>query len=518
MREAAALQQEARGGGGPGEAGKREGGGKAQGTGSHDLQRAGYAREVMAGCQGLAANGAYSMDECLSALDPHAVKSTTPNASLSWLDPLDFSEVFAGLETSVKVYLRDEHGRKLASCDEVRAGALWITSSGLEGIVSVCSDTESMVSVCFVSVAPGPTETVEDLEDVTIRVLVRGEDVRNSPYRVRLQPTWRARGGCVRPGVARLASSCPSVIPNLAVGRAPGDMGQEDDEEVHQDQAGEGAGGQEALWRGGGGVDAEGAVYSSATELAQNLVSMTNVCIHANYISVFPPPGGGDFGQWPRGADGRREEVVSMRFARHAWGLFHDNSMHLQFRAGEGGFAAAGRAWGMSEDTWILDDGDVGGGAGPVYLVPEGPTTHYGHTLTDSILPLFATVQLREGLGADSDAEAADAQGVGGQGGAALPGGLLERRRRRVLLWPVSGNECPVKGHTVHSRQFWALFSAVTTHPEEDVRLLAQERRVHRCYREVVFGQLIDQVAFPPRASPASSARGAPSPVPCVRM
>ena len=29
-----------------------------------------------------------------------------------------------------------------------------------------------------------------------------------------------------------------------------------------------------------------------------------------------------------------------------------------------------------------MDDGDVGGGPGPVYIVPEGPTTHYGHTLT----------------------------------------------------------------------------------------------------------------------------------------
>ena len=109
------------------------------------------------------------MDECLSALDPHAVKSMTPNASRSWLDPLDFSEVYAGLETSVKVYLRDEYGQRLASCDEIRAGALLISSSGLEGIMSVRSDTESMVSVCFVSFAPGPAETVQDLEDVVIK-------------------------------------------------------------------------------------------------------------------------------------------------------------------------------------------------------------------------------------------------------------------------------------------------------------------------------------------------------------
>ena len=37
------------------------------------------------------------------------------------------------------------------------------------------------------------------------------------------------------------------------------------------------------------------------TELAQNLVSLSNVCVHASHISVFPPPGGGDFGEWGEG-------------------------------------------------------------------------------------------------------------------------------------------------------------------------------------------------------------------------
>jgi len=242
--------------------------------------------------------------------------------------------------------------------------------------------------------------------------------------------------------------------------------------------------------------------------LARNLVSINNVCIHANHISVFPPPGGGDFRHWPRRHDGTRERV-EMSFGRHAWGLVHDESTFLEFRAGEGGFAAAGRAWGINEDEWILDDGDVGGGAGPVYVVPEGPTTHYGHTLTDSILPLFSTVQLREGRADSAETAETKSQGSGlVDGGEAMPGGALERRRRRVLLWPVVGNECPVKESTIHSRQFWALFSAVTTHPEEDVILLAQKKRAHSCYREAVFGQLIDQrigywagsgIAFTPR-------------------
>ena len=33
----------------------------------------------------------------------------------------------------------------------------------------------------------------------------------------------------------------------------------------------------------------------SGSWLAQNLLTLHNVCIHRNYINVFPPPGGGDF-------------------------------------------------------------------------------------------------------------------------------------------------------------------------------------------------------------------------------
>ena len=294
--------------------GGRESGGsevEVEGTGDQVLQRAGYLRQVMAGCHIGNTDGAYRMDECLSGihLDPRDAKSTSPHASNCWLDPLDFPEVYAGLETSVRVYLRDVHGRKLASCDEITAGALEIRSSGLEGVTSSCSDTESMVRICFVSKAPGRNESVDDLEDVVIRVLVGREDVSNSPYRVRAQPTWRASRGCVRPGVARLASSCSPALPTLGVGGALGDVGQVGDEET-------GAGPREAGEAEAGRAEAKGAIYSSMTALAQNLVSINNVCIHANHISVFPPPGGGDFRHWPRRHDGTRERV-EMSFGRH---------------------------------------------------------------------------------------------------------------------------------------------------------------------------------------------------------
>ncbi len=75
------------------------------------------------------------------------------------------------------------------------------------------------------------------------------------------------------------------------------------------------------------------------------------------------------------------------------WGLFEErDKAFVRVRAQPGGFAA------FAKDRFLLDDGDVGGGPGPVYVVPEGPTTHFGHMLTDCIVPLFATVQLREAL------------------------------------------------------------------------------------------------------------------------
>ena len=87
----------------------------------------------------------------------------------------------------------------------------------------------------------------------------------------------------------------------------------------------------------------------------------------------------------------------------------------------------------MREAELLIDDGDVGGGPGPVYVVPEGPTTHYGHTLTDSILPLFATVQLRESGTGDEGGEEEGGQAAAGRlGGGGLGGWALGRRRRRV--------------------------------------------------------------------------------------
>ena len=171
-----------------------------------------------------------------------------------------------------------------------------------------------------------------------------------------------------------------------------------------------------------------------------------------------------------------------------------------------------------------LDDGDVGGGGGPVYIMPEGPTTHYGHAITDSVIPMFVTVQLRESNEAAETGETIVARGPGGDEspssggrsrGERLVGWGLRRTRRQVLLWPMSSNQCPVKGRTVHSRQFWDLFSVVTTHPREDVLLLSEfllgMQGAAKCYAEVVLGQLIDQrvgywmgpgLLFTPRAVP----------------
>jgi hypothetical protein len=75
---------------------------------------------------------------------------------------------------------------------------------------------------------------------------------------------------------------------------------------------------------------------------------------------------------------------------------------------------------------------------------------HNGPHLSDSVVPMFVTVQLREGeqemdaqeeQGGEKGEEvgvAATATGTGASG--------LGRSRRRIVLWPRKGNDCPVKG------------------------------------------------------------------------
>ena len=44
---------------------------------------------------------------------------------------------------------------------------------------------------------------------------------------------------------------------------------------------------------------------------------------------------------------------------------------------------------------WATAHGaEVDGGQEAAFLTPEGPMTHFGHMLTDSVLPLFSTTIL----------------------------------------------------------------------------------------------------------------------------
>ena len=136
--------------------------------------------------------------------------------------------------------------------------------------------------------------------------------------------------GCVRPGVSSITSLCVNEAPALT----PPPVASQHAHTTRGEQAGL------AAAAGGahhGGAGAQAPVYSRMTELAQNLVSLSNVCVHASHISVFPPPGGGDFGEWGEGvargvaADGAGgdaggvgdvgdvDAARTLRFGSHRW-------------------------------------------------------------------------------------------------------------------------------------------------------------------------------------------------------
>ena len=458
----------------------------------------------------------------------HAATGTRLNASMSWIQRQDFEAVYAGLSSVLLVYLRDEHGRKLRSCAEISRD-LVVTASNVVASKAVCSD--STIILCFVPVAMSPRN--KNIS-ATFHVYFKEEEVSNSPVHVPLTPTSEAVAGCTRPGVSRITSTCVPEAPLLDIAVPTAGANDVDDVPLlpprhaahHDSSQAEGRGNE-----GGEGRKESGSsdkVYSSGSWLAHNLLTLNNVCLDRNHIIIFPPPGGGDFknftknlSKWdthPQQGEGRAgeeggqgEEAGEFRtlsFGLHMWGLFYDrDKVFIPVRAQPGGFAA------FAKGRFVLDDGAVGGaeggGPGPVYLVPEGPTTHYGHMLTDSILPLFATVQLREPLHNAGEEAGVSAEEQGAA--APLPGWGLRRRRRRVILWPLKGNECPIKGQTVHSRVFWDLFAAISTHPRSDVVLLAQLLGGRRCFQELVIGQLIDQrigywqgsgLGFEPRTIP----------------
>jgi hypothetical protein len=175
--------------------------------------------------------------------------------------------------------------------------------------------------------------------------------------------------------------------------------------------------------------------------------TLNNVYLDLNHIIIFPPPGGGgDFkifttnlSKWDinpeegGGEEGATEEereggegqFRTLLFGVHMWDLFYDrDKSFIPVRAQTGGFAV------FTKGRFVLDDGAVvgteGGGPGPVYLVPERPTTHYGHMLTDSILLL--SIQLREPLlnAGEEAGVSAEEQGTA----APLLGWVLRRRRR----------------------------------------------------------------------------------------
>lgn len=177
----------------------------------------------------------------------------------------------------------------------------------------------------------------------------------------------------------------------------------------------------------------------------ENVFVGADVCLHHNALLVF----------------GQDQPETTLSLGSHWWGLPTDGGTQLLLRSVEQSF-----------EEWVAEnDADVRGlgGAEASFLVPEGPMTHFGHMLTDSILPLFATLLLDDGIGGSAD-------------------------RRHVIMLPKAGNACPIKGGAVTSRRFWDLFHAVTSAPLEDVQLLVEVavRGTPLCFRRAVIGQELD--------------------------
>ena len=263
-----------------------------------DMQRAGGVREMFLKCsdlvdgadargEGRSGHARFTEHLLESCADKVAMKprSDTPNAVTSWITPTDFPVVYAGLEGSFFVYLRDSEGRKLRSCKEVvgdgeddgRLGAsaagLMILASGVLGFTSMCREPGSVEVVCFVSEVPPVGGEVPEVE---FRVFLRGQEISNSPHRVSLRPTAEAREGCVRPGVSRITSQCGLHFPKIETsgvalhGKESGG-GEEEEEEVVVEV---GASARVARASETGQDGGAGRVYSKMSELAHNLVSL----------------------------------------------------------------------------------------------------------------------------------------------------------------------------------------------------------------------------------------------------
>lgn len=338
-----------------------------------------------------------------------------------------------------------------------------IDSACLEGAES------PTMSVCFLALGLGKATFNIVLND-------SGRHVSGSPFNVMILPAGQASHSCVRPGAGSLTSSCrssrdektsrptisafpPKVMtesrhsvdanrnlnenskldPSLSDSTVQQTARQADDSDLTE--PGYLA---DAAWR-------NREMLSSLKDVDDNLYSAQNFCLHENRVVLF---GGHDE------VTGVVQRAV-LRLSHHAWGTVVSGNMEVPIDIRDDvtmrDFAVLVNA--------SISDGDAGAGAGPVYIFPEGPSTHFGHTLMDSVMPLFATSLYMHD----------------------------HRSRMKVILWPSGFFVCPVKSTSTLSARHWNLFSATSPEPKRDIRRLPDVLASGSvCYREAYVGSLID--------------------------
>lgn len=272
-------------------------------------------------------------------------------------------------------------------------------------IGSACTPGVGSLHVCFVAFRMG---------HATFEVKRGGSHLVGSPFSVHVLPSSEANHSCVRPGTASITSPCRSDVDenNLPdISSFPPAAGADGVQDSHT------------------GASEMG--LSTLSIVENNLYYATNACVHANRLVLF----GG------KGQVTDKSEHAMMRLDLHLWGQVDEGSFEVGVEIVNESINDFAERVNAS-----LSDGNVGAGAGPLYIYPEGPSTHYGHAMVDSVVPLFSTMLH-----------------------------VIENRSRvNVILWPSKTFSCPTTGPSVHANKFWDLFSGVTQFPHQDVRRLPQ--------------------------------------------
>ncbi|EKX54523.1 hypothetical protein GUITHDRAFT_100000 [Guillardia theta CCMP2712] len=353
---------------------------------------------------------------------------------------------FAGLVTTLHLQIKDKDGRAIRNC--VRPGFdVYFDGSVISSAVSFVQ-SEGLLRICFISLDP----------QVGVAVDLFGKPLRGSPFVFNLSHVSLATSGCARPGVSKLTSPClyaPESENFITHDGLDKRLRLPEEEELDET----------VVWSGGASdsrVSSARRSFTAVESVTVNVFRVSNACVVNRSLVFFEESG----------ETRRTRSPQSKNFfvGSHFWGQWEMDVVRFPVDFVEESYESYVERVGVNQDPEsyedLATDGVQGSGTrtGAVYLIPEGPTTHFGHMLMDVIVPLYVMTTT-----------------VGDQ-----------RGRKRVVLWPWPGFHCPLKGGRVHSKRFWDLLSAVTSEPQEDVKFLASLEKDGHCYREIVLGQPLD--------------------------